>query len=98
MIKYVLTSDFIIVGDKKLHRIRAVRSFGNVQKGELGGYIESPKNLRHTGLSWIGGNALVYDDSIVYDDAVVCGDAVVRDRSEVYDKAIIEDNCIVEEA
>ena len=31
-------------------RIRAVRDFGNVKKGDLGVWIESEKNLSHDGL------------------------------------------------
>ena len=35
-----------------LHRIRAVISFGLVDAGELGGWIEKEENLSHEGKAW----------------------------------------------
>ncbi len=65
--KYELVKEYTIqVGDKELYRIKAVKSFGIVCKGELGGYIEKEDNLSHEGLCWIAGNARVYGDARVY--------------------------------
>lgn len=61
-----------------LHRIRAVRSFDDVQKGDLGGYIEHEKNLSHKGKAWIYDNSIVLDNALVSDNAEVSGDAVVN--------------------
>lgn len=36
-----------------LHRIRAVRDFGAVRKGDLGGFVEREENLSHEGTCWI---------------------------------------------
>ncbi len=36
----LIKSDSINWFGRTLYRIKAVRSFGNVEKGELGGYIE----------------------------------------------------------
>lgn len=38
--KYELTENFIEVLDKKLYRIRALRDFGDVKTGDLGGHKE----------------------------------------------------------
>ena len=43
--KYKLTDETIICGFATLHRIEALRSFGNVRKGDKGGFIESEDNL-----------------------------------------------------
>ena len=43
--KYKLTDETITFGFKTLHRIEALRSFGNVRKGDKGGFIESEDNL-----------------------------------------------------
>ena len=45
MKKYELTSETKVINGVELHRIKALESFGNIKKGELGGWIESEKNL-----------------------------------------------------
>ena len=49
-----LTKEFY---GKTLYRIEALRDFGDVAKGELGGYIEKEKNLIHDGNAEVLGNA-----------------------------------------
>ena len=44
MKKYELTSETKVINGVELHRIKALISFGRVEKGELGGWIESEKN------------------------------------------------------
>lgn len=44
--KYRLTDETITtIAGVTLHRIQATRDFGNVRKGERGGFIESENNL-----------------------------------------------------
>ena len=43
----------------ELFRIKALISFDNVKKGELGGYVEKEENLSHSGNAWVSGNARV---------------------------------------
>ena len=58
--KYELVlDDTIELFGRKLFRIRAKISFGVVKEGELGGYIESEKNLSHSGNAWVSGDAEV---------------------------------------
>ena len=72
MKKFEVTSEFVTnVFGKKLFRIKALVEFGNVEVGELGGYIENEENLDHDG------NSGVYGDAWVYGNARVCGDAEV---------------------
>ena len=50
-----------------LKQIRALRSFGAVVKGDIGGWIGSEKNLSHDGSAWVSGYARVYGDArVVY--------------------------------
>lgn len=35
-----------------LRRIRALKSFGSVKSGDLGGYVQSEDNLSHSGRCW----------------------------------------------
>ena len=72
---------------RKLFRIRAKISFGIVEKGEFGGYIESENNLSHFDDAWVSGNAKVYGDAWVYGNAKVCDDAWVSGNAKVYGDA-----------
>lgn len=75
MKKYELTDETIEVYGTALHRIKALKDFGNVKKGELGGYVESERNLSQEGNCWVYGDAKVYGNAWVYGNAEVCGDA-----------------------
>ena len=57
--KYILTEEAKEVGGHILHRIQAMRDFGGVQKGDLGGWVESEENLSHDGDCWIFDNGSV---------------------------------------
>ena len=107
MKKYELTNEYITYLGKKLYRIKALKNFGNVKIGELGGYIEKEDNLSQYDNAWVYGDARVFDEAIVKDNARVCGNAIVKDKAivmdnaivvgnaRVYGKAIVKDNAIV---
>ena len=84
MKKFELTSEFItnIIGTK-LFRIKALVEFGDVEAGELGGYIEKEENLDHDGNAWVSGDAQVYGDAWVFGNARVSGDAQVFGNARV---------------
>lgn len=88
--KYELTDETIIVDNKTLYRIKALKSFVNsyatVEVGDLGGYVESESNLCHDGNSWI------YDHGMVMDEAFVCDDGVVANNSLIKEHATVKDN------
>ena len=79
--KFELTSDtkdVVIKGESvTVSRIKALRKIGDVQKGSLGGYVESEANLGRSGTSW------VHDDSIVAGNARITGNTIVEDNSVV---------------
>lgn len=89
----ILENDTIQVNVHKLHRIRALRNFWPVEKGQLGGYVESEENLSHNGDAWVFGNAKVFDHARVSDNAQVSGNAYVfgyawvRGNAKVFDNA-----------
>ena len=78
MKKFELTSEFVTFLGKKLFRIKALVSFGDVKEGELGGLVEKEENLDQSGNAWVYGNARVYGDARVYGNAWVSGDARVQ--------------------
>jgi hypothetical protein len=75
--KYKLTNETIIHKGITLYRIKALRDFSNVRKGDLGGYIEKEANLNYEGDCWIYDNAKVYGNARVYRYAKVYGNAEV---------------------
>lgn len=64
--KFEFTGETKTVMGHTLQRIRALRSFGNVNKGDLGGWLEKEENLSHERNSWVSGGAQVFGDARVY--------------------------------
>lgn len=87
MKKYELTAEFIEKWGKKLFRIKALISFGSVEAGELGGYVEKEDNLAQNGNAWVFDDAWVYGNARVYGNAEVYGNARVCGNAEVFDDA-----------
>ena len=85
--KYELTDETLNYNGYILHRIKAVRDFGLVRAGDLGGWIEKEDNLSHEGNCWVYDEAKVYRNAVVKDNAKVFGDAVVYDNAQVFDDA-----------
>ena len=79
MKKFELTAESKInIFGKKLFRIKALISFGDVEEGETGGWIEKEENLEQSsGNAWVYGNAEVYGNAWVYGNAEVYGNARV---------------------
>ena len=60
MKKFELTAECVTnIFGKKLFRIKALVAFGDVEEGELGGFIEKESNLANDGDAWVYGNAQV---------------------------------------
>ena len=83
----LLKDQSITIFGRKLFKIKALISFGNIKAGENGGYVESEKNLNQLGAAWVYGAARVYGDARVYGAARVSGDARVYGAAWVYGAA-----------
>lgn len=88
--KYKLMDETYYIGNRAVHPIRALKSFPVspnvcVKEGDIGGFVESEKNLSQDGTCWI------------FDNAVVLGDATVRDKARVMGNAIVEGSAVIEE-
>lgn len=79
--KYELTTATIEHEGRTLHMIKALKDFGEVKAGDLGGFIENEDNLSHIGNAWVA------DKAKVYENGAVRGDAVVSENAEVFGKA-----------
>ena len=105
--KYELTSETKVFLGKTLYRIKALVQFGNVNAGDLGGWIEKEENLSQSGNAWVygdarvsgnaevSGNARVSGDARVYGDARVSGNAWVYGNAEVSGDARVYGNARV---
>jgi len=101
MKKYELTQNSIKINNRTLYQIKALKNFGSVKKGNLGGYIESEKNLSYDRNCWVSGNAQVYEDARVsgnaqvFESARVSGNVQVFENTRVYGNARIFGNAHV---
>lgn len=104
--KYELTDDVWYVEGKILYRIKALKSFNDVNCGDLGGYIESKDNLSQDGDCWVYDLARVYDNarvvewsevrgtSLIFEDARVARHSVISGSTKIYGKSELH-NAIV---
>ena len=101
--KYELTTKTVKYFGETLYRIRALKDIPphGVKKGDLGGFVESEKNLSQDGDCWISGNAIVFRDALVsenalvYEYAMVHGNAQVLGNARVYGNAEVCANSLV---
>lgn len=73
--KYEFTGETRLVDGRTLHRIRAIITFSHVEAGEIGGWIETERNLSVSGDAWVSCDARVSGNAEVYGDARVYGNA-----------------------
>ena len=76
-------------------RVLALRSFGHVQEGDIGGFVDGEHNLSHEGLCWVGDDASVTEGAGVIGDALCDGRAIVRHVAEVSGRAWVSDDCMI---
>ena len=79
----------------RLHRVKALKDFGSVKVGDIGGWIEKEENLSHSGNAWVYGNAQVYGNAKVSGNAWVSGKASVYGNAWVSGDAQVTGNAKV---
>lgn len=95
--KYEIVKDnFKEIYGVKVYRIRALKDFQNdllrnkkIKKGDLGGYIESEKNLSQEGNCWIADNAIVCDNATIKDNSVILDNATVSEYAAISENTTI---------
>lgn len=108
--KYELTDETTKTPEgKTLYRIKALKDFGDVKAGQLGGFVESMNNLDQTTEAWISneakvwGNSLVTNNSQISHQAEVFGDckivnSTIGGLSIIFGKSVIEHSTILDAA
>lgn len=82
--KFELTTNTKTIFGRKFFQIKALISFGDVEKDELGGWLEKENSLSQDGKAWVYGNAWVSGNARVSGDAWVYGNARVSGNARVY--------------
>lgn len=98
-LKYEIIEDDARANDfthAKLYRIRALKNFSDLKRGDLGGYVENESNLSQFGNCWIYDNACVLSFSTVCENAKIRDSAIIRDGSSIYGNAEVSGTAIVE--
>ena len=87
--KYEFSEETQKIDDIILHRIKALRDFSDVKKGDLGGWVEKESNLSHDGNCWIYNNAKAFNNAKVYGNSVIYNEVIICDSAHVYDNVRI---------
>lgn len=93
--KYELTEETIEYEGHRLYRIRALKDFGDVKEGDLGGWIGDEKALSFSGNCWVYGNAKVFGGCTGLGYSQVTGDAKVMDNAVMGERTSIKGNAII---
>lgn len=99
--KYTITSNILTIDNRDFFQVKALKDFGSVKAGDLGGYIQSSENLSQEGNCWIGRDVVLMDNARVEDNATILGDSAVRNNGTVRGNALVKnasviDNSVVE--
>lgn len=106
--KYIILTDKTLeFNGHTLHRIKALKDFSCVKKGDIGGWVECENNLSRYGDCWIYDDAKVMDSATVlenanvsgnaevYGRAKICGDAWVWNNAKISGEVIVNENAVV---
>lgn len=105
--KYIITDETKVVNGHTLHRIQAIKSFDNIKKGDIGGWIEVEDNLSQKGNCWVYNNAKVYGCGRIYDNvkilnnveifdcAFIFNDVIITGNAKIYGNVLIYDNVAI---
>lgn len=91
----LMLDDTATIGETTLYRIKALRSFGDVEEGDRGGYIASEDNLSHDGECWVYDFGKVHDLCRVSESGKVKGNAQMHGFAQVYGNGILDGECCI---
>ena len=106
-LKYELTNITKDFEGETLYRIRALKDFEDIKKGDLGGWVSNENNLSQYGNCWVYdeakctgnsrmyGNSIMYDYSEMHDNSVMHGNSIMHDNSEMHGNSAMYDNSIM---
>lgn len=95
MRKYDFTGKTLIHCGTEYRQIISLKSFGSVSENEIGGFIQTEKNLSHFGNCWVKDSSKIGEDALIYGNAVVEGNVIVLGNSHIFGSAHLSENVIV---
>jgi len=78
-------------------RIKALKSFGDVKEGEVGGFIDTESNLSHEGDCWVYDNAQVSDGARLTDNATARDNCRIDGQAWIWGNAKISGDAVVDD-
>lgn len=93
--KYKLTEETMCFDGVTLHRIKALKDFGDVVAGELGGWVEAERNLSQEGNCWINMEAKAYGYTEIRDNAVLTCGAIACENSTIGNDTLVTDESVI---
>ena len=81
---------------KGLYRVKALKDFGYVKKGDIGGYVQNEHNLSHKGCCWVCDDAKIYNEARIYGNAQVSNCAVIDGNAKIYGNAQVSDCAVID--
>lgn len=95
--KYKIVQEIFHPIYRELYRVQALRDFGNVKRGDIGGWIRDERCLAHDGLCWAGGNTIIADHAFVSENAVIDDNVIMDEESHVFGNARVTENVYMTE-
>ena len=93
--KYELTDITMTYKGRTLYRIRALKDFSDVKKGDLGGWVSNEYNLSQYSDCWIYDEAKCMDSAMMYTDSKMYDNAEMHDNSKKYGNSIMYGNSMM---
>ena len=94
--KYCILKDHTLNYEGKiLYRIQAIKNFGDVKNGDIGGWVEKDFNLSHKGDCWVYDDSKIFGTAAIYGNAKVYGNSAVGGSVYVFDNAWICGNATI---
>ena len=95
--KYVLLDDDVIIAPngRVCYRIKAIKDFGYIAAGQLGGYVQNIHSLSQSGNCWVADNAVIWGGGHVYEDAIIRENAQVFEKAIVQGKSVVSGGCLI---
>ena len=90
--KYILirddfSMDFCLIYN--LYRIKALKDFSDVKKGDIGGFIHSYHNLSHKENCWVYDNAIIEDCAKVSENATIRANAIIKGNISIHGTQVV---------
>jgi len=98
MEKYKILKETKLDGNGKLppyYRIEALKDFGDVKKGDIGGWVSNYENLSQDGNCWLYDNGKARYNARILDDATIHGNASAGGSSEMHGYSKLTGNACI---